>query len=260
MAATDRNPTASDASLTIKTLADGDVPTKTTLYTGAIHKLHDMLAYALTRIRRLDDAATIQFAYSTTNTLSLSVASGLAVGDPFVAATTGTLPTGMSTLTTYYVKTISGVEEAATMTISATYGGAAVAITGAGSGVHSLTPLRPYLDRNSWKREYNIPDSSPVTLDPVQYQIFRLPATHTTAPNVYTLPDLTTSAGFDGYTVKIYRNIATAGNARILRADSTIMVTTGTTTTDWADYRWDDSDAQWRVVAYGGSGITVAEV
>lgn len=259
MAATDRNPTASDASLTIKTLADGDVPTKTTLYTGAIHKLHDMLAYALTRIRRLDDAATIQFAYSTTNTLSLSVASGLAVGDPFVAATTGTLPTGMSTLTTYYVKTISGVEEAATMTISATYGGAAVAITGAGSGVHSLTPLRPFVFGGKWAREYDVPDTAAATFDPVQYQIFRLPATHTTNPNIYTLPNLNTSAGFNGMTRRIYRNVATTGTARILRADATIMATFSSTTPEWADFRWDDSDAQWRCIA-SGPNITIAEV
>lgn len=259
MAATDRNPTASDASLIIKTLADGDVPSQATLYTGGLHKLHDVSAYLLQQLRRLDGSATVQFAYSTTNTLTMSVASGLAVGDPVVAATSGTLPTGMSTLTTYYIKTISSVAESATVTLSTTYGGAALSITGAGSGTHTFTPLRPFVHGNQWQREYDVPDSAAATLDPVQYQIFRLPQTHTTNPNVYTLPDLNTSAGFNGMTRRVYRNVATTGTARILRADATIMATFSSTTPDWAEFRWDDSDAQWRVIGYSPN-ITVAEV
>lgn len=259
MATTDRLPSPSDAVLVISNIANGDVVATEQFQTAGMNVLQDVSAYLLRQLRRLDGSATVQFAYSATNTLSLSVASGLAVGDPFVAATTGTLPTGMSTLTTYYVKTISGVEEAATMTISATYGGAAVAITGAGSGVHSLTPLRPFVHGNQWAREYDVPDSAAVTLDPVQYQVFRLPATHTTNPNLYTLPDLNTSAGFNGMTRRLYRNVATTGTARILRADLTIMATFSSTTPEWAEFRWDDSDAQWRVVAFGPN-ITIAEV
>lgn len=259
MAATDRNPSASDASLIIKTHADGDVPSNATLYVGGLHKLHDVVAYLLSRVRRLDGAATIQFAYSTTNTLTMSVASGMAVGDPVVATTSGTLPTGMATLTTYYIKTISGLEESATVTLSATYGGATLAITGAGSGAHTFTPLRPFVHGNQWQLEYDVPDTGAATLDPVQYQIFRLPATHTTNPNLYTLPDLNTSAGFNGMTRRLYRNVATTGTARILRADATIMATFSSTTPEWADFRWDDSDAQWRVVGFGPN-ITIAEV
>lgn len=258
MAATDRTPSASDASLIIKTHADGDVPSNATLYVGGLHKLQDVVAYLLSRVRRLDDAATIQFAYSTTNTLTMSVASGMAVGDPVVATTSGTLPTGMSTLTTYYIKTISGVEESATVTLSATYGGATLAITGAGSGTHTFTPLRPFVDRSSFKREYDVPDTGAATLDPIQYQCFRLPATHTTNPNLYTLPDLPIGADFDGLTVLIYRNIATAGVARIMRADATIMCTTSGTAPDFGYFRWDDSNAQWRCV--GSNMATVAEV
>jgi hypothetical protein len=259
MATIDRLPIPSDAVLIISNIANGDVVATEQFQTAGLNVLQDVSAYLLRQLRRLDGSATVQFAYSATNTLSLSAASGLAVGDPFVAATSGTLPTGMSTLTTYYVKTISGVEEAATMTISATYGGAAVAITGAGSGVHSLTPLRPFVHGNQWALEYDVPDTGAATLDPVQYQIFRLPATHTTNPNLYTLPDLNTSAGFNGMTRRIYRNVATTGTARILRADAAIMATFSSTTPEWADFRWDDSDAQWRVVGYSPN-ITIAEV
>ena len=259
MATSTRVPNPSADVLSVSNIANGDVVAIEQFQTAGINVLQDVGAYLLRQLRRLDGSATVQFAYSAANTLSLSVASGLAVGDPFVASTSGTLPTGMSTLTTYYVKTISGVEEAATMTISATYGGAAVAITGAGSGVHSLTPLRPFVHGNQWALEYDVADSAAVTLDPVQYQIFRLPATHTTNPNLYTLPDLNTSAGFNGMTRRIYRNVATTGTARILRADATIMATFSSTTPEWADFRWDDSDAQWRCVA-SGANITIAEV
>lgn len=259
MAATDRLPSATDAFAIITELANGDVPSNTTLYDEGLSILQDLAAFLLMRVRRVDDATTIRFAYSTTNTLSLSVASGLAVGDPFFASTSGTLPTGMAADTVYYVKTITGVEESATMTISTSYGGSTLAITGAGSGNHDLTPLRPYVDRNSWKRENTVANSSPVTFDPILYNVFRLPATHTTNPNLYTLPDLTVGAGFDGLTVKLYRNIATTGTARILRADATIMATFSSTTPEWADFRWDDSDAEWRVVGFGPN-ITIAEV
>mgnify|MGYP003420143255 CR=1 FL=1 len=259
MAATDRLPSATDAFAIITELANGDVPSKTTLYDQGLGRLQDLAAFLLMRVRRLDDATTIRFAYSTTNTLSLSVASGLAVGDPFFASTSGTLPTGMAVDTVYYVKTITGVEESATMTISTSYGGAALAITGAGTGNHDLTPLRPYVDRGSLKREYDVPDTGAATLDPVLYGVFRLPATHTTNPNLYTLPNLTVGSGLDGRVVTIYRNIATTGTARILRADATIMATYSSTTPEWADYRWDDGDTQWRVVRFGPN-ITIAEV
>ena len=256
MAATDRLPSATDAFAIITELANGDVPSNTTLYDEGLGRLQNLAAFLLMRVRRLDDATTIRFAYSTTNTLSLSVASALAVGDPFFASTSGTLPTGMTASTVYYVKTITGVEESATMTISTSYGGAALAITGAGTGNHDLTPLRPYVDRNSMKRENTVADAD-ATLDPVLYQVFRLPAV-LTGTRILTLPDLTVGAGFDGAIAHFYRNIATSGSARVQRANGTIMCTTSTTAPDFAIYRWDDSDVEWRCI--GSNMATVAEV
>lgn len=258
MATSTRVPSPSAAVISISNIANGDVVAVEQFQTAGLNALQDFMAWLLQRVRRVDDASTIQFAYSATNTLTMSVASGLAVGDPVVASTSGTLPTGMSTLTTYYVKTISGVEEAATVTLSATYGGATLSITAAGSGTHTFTPLRPFVDRNSWKREYD-PTDADETMDPIQYQVFRVAAV-LGGTRLYTLPDLTVGAGFDGLTVKFYRNISTTNGARVVRADATIIVTFSATGAEWADFRWDDSDAEWRCVAHGGTNITVAEV
>lgn len=62
-------------------------------------------------------------------------AHGLVVNDAVQFATTGTLPGGLSVLTTYYVKTTPTAD---TYTLSATLGGATLDITSAGSGTHSL--------------------------------------------------------------------------------------------------------------------------
>jgi hypothetical protein len=60
---------------------------------------------------------------------------GLANGDRLTLTTSGALPTGLSTGTTYYV-----INQAAnTFNVSLTSGGAAVNTTGAGSGTHSMT-------------------------------------------------------------------------------------------------------------------------
>lgn len=64
------------------------------------------------------------------------VAHGLAANTPVVLSTTGTLPTGLSPATTYYVKTVL---DADTFTLSATPGGTAINTSGAGSGTHTVT-------------------------------------------------------------------------------------------------------------------------
>lgn len=87
-------------------------------------------------------------AYSDTQTVTISVTSpavftttshGLAEGMPIILTTTGTLPTGFTVGTTYYVKVI----DANTYNVSATLGGTAVNASGAGSGTHTTRPLRP---------------------------------------------------------------------------------------------------------------------
>lgn len=62
-------------------------------------------------------------------------AHGLADGDPVKFSSTGTLPTGITAGTTYYL--VSSTTD--TFKISATSGGAAVDITGTGSGTHTMS-------------------------------------------------------------------------------------------------------------------------
>lgn len=59
---------------------------------------------------------------------------GLVAGDTLTLATTGALPTGLATATTYYVKTVLTTN---TFTVSLTNGGAVINTSSAGSGVHT---------------------------------------------------------------------------------------------------------------------------
>lgn len=63
---------------------------------------------------------------------------GLAVDYPIRLTTTGSLPTGLTNSTVYFVKT---VPDADTFTVSATVGGAEINTSSAGSGTHSMTSL-----------------------------------------------------------------------------------------------------------------------
>lgn len=66
-------------------------------------------------------------------------AHGLTANTPIkFTAGTGTLPTGVTDGTTYYVKTVSTAD---TFTISATPGGAALATTGSPSGTYTVTTV-----------------------------------------------------------------------------------------------------------------------
>ena len=79
--------------------------------------------------------ATATVTYSTTNILSLSN-HGLNVGDPVQFTTTGTLPTGLSLATTYYViSTNLGTNQ---FSVSTTLNGSINSITAAGSGTHTV--------------------------------------------------------------------------------------------------------------------------
>lgn len=78
------------------------------------------------------------FGSSTSNITIVTPAISLpkfVVGDPIQLTTTGTLPTGLSLLTTYYIKTLSGN----VFTISTTIGGAAVTFSSDGTGTHTVT-------------------------------------------------------------------------------------------------------------------------
>lgn len=61
---------------------------------------------------------------------------GFAANDPVVFSTSGSLPTGLTAGTKYFVKTVL---TANTFTVSATAGGAAINTSSAGSGTHSVT-------------------------------------------------------------------------------------------------------------------------
>lgn len=63
---------------------------------------------------------------------------GLAVNDPIVFTTTGSLPTGISVNTVYYVRTVPTNN---TFTISATSGGTPIFASGSQSGTHSFFEL-----------------------------------------------------------------------------------------------------------------------
>jgi hypothetical protein len=62
---------------------------------------------------------------------------GLVVGDALQLVTTGALPTGLFPNTTYYVAAASFTST--TITLAATFGGAAITTTGTQSGFHSLS-------------------------------------------------------------------------------------------------------------------------
>lgn len=65
-------------------------------------------------------------------------AHGEAANDPIVLSTSGSLPTGLTVGTTYYIKTVLTAD---TFTVSAIPGGAAINTSSAGSGTHSITGI-----------------------------------------------------------------------------------------------------------------------
>jgi hypothetical protein len=79
--------------------------------------------------------ATATVTYSTTNILSLT-GHGLNVGDPVYFTTSGTLPTGLTASTLYYV--ISTNLGANQFSVSTTYNGSILSITAAGTGTHTV--------------------------------------------------------------------------------------------------------------------------
>src|SRR6185503_9140986 len=104
---------------------------------------------------------------------------GLSAGDPIVLSTTGTLPTGLTVGTIYYV--ISAGLTANAFEVSATLGGSAINTSGAGSGTHSYTAHYATMPTTGqWQF--------------VQFNKFVIAVNANVNPQVY---DLTTSSAFD---------------------------------------------------------------
>jgi hypothetical protein len=67
----------------------------------------------------------------------MTLTNALSIGTSFTLTSTGTLPTGLSSATTYYIETLAGN----VATIVTVPGGTEVNVTGAGSGVNSIAVL-----------------------------------------------------------------------------------------------------------------------
>lgn len=93
---------------------------------------------ALEQIKVLSGVCTISNASPAVITMA-GIGNVLAVGDRFRLSTTGTLPTGFLTSTTYYV--IAAGFGTNTIEASLDSGGAAINTSSAGSGTHTLTSL-----------------------------------------------------------------------------------------------------------------------
>lgn len=87
-----------------------------------------------------NDAPAVRTATVTITNASPAVVSwtahGLAENAAVVFTTSGSLPTGLTAGTTYYVKTVLTAD---TFTVSATPGGTVIDTSGAGSGTHTIT-------------------------------------------------------------------------------------------------------------------------
>lgn len=89
-------------------------------------------------------------------TMAITASYIVPVGTHLQFTTTGTLPSGLALLTTYYVLS----RGAATVTVSATSGGAAITFADVGSGTHTFT------ERRHWRQFIpTLRDGGEVTLD-----------------------------------------------------------------------------------------------
>lgn len=82
-------------------------------------------------------SATVTISNATPGVVTWT-AHGLAPNTPVKFASSGSLPTGLTAGTTYYVKTVLSAD---TFSVSATLGGAAVDTSSAGSGTHTGTTV-----------------------------------------------------------------------------------------------------------------------
>jgi hypothetical protein len=97
----------------------------------------------------------VTFTVASPTVMTLSIA--LSIGSSFTLSSTGTLPTGLSTNTTYYIETLTG----SAATIVTTPGGTPINVSGAGSGVNSIAIL---LDVPTSQHNVLISDTSKIVL------------------------------------------------------------------------------------------------
>ena len=87
-----------------------------------------------------NNAQTVTITIATPAVFTVTSTTGMYVGQPHHFTTTGTLPTGLTAGTTYY---ISSVVSGTTFQVSATPGGTSVATSGTQSGTHTDRPMVP---------------------------------------------------------------------------------------------------------------------
>ena len=117
------------------------------IFAGTLDRLYtlDNTTFAWTPVSKLE---TVTISHASPGVVSLT-AHGFSAGDPVVFRTTGTLPTGLTAGTKYFVKTVLSAD---TFTVSATSGGSAINTTSDGSGTHSVTGVYPsLLDVANWQ-------------------------------------------------------------------------------------------------------------
>lgn len=120
----------------VSALAAGDLMTAALVYTTGIRYLTDRTRWAGQRLRTLYEEALVFTADAATDTISIAdhmLADGTAV---VLFNSGGALPAGLSTALLYYIRDTDS--DNGTAKLSLTSGGAAVNITGAGTGTHSL--------------------------------------------------------------------------------------------------------------------------
>jgi Flp pilus assembly protein TadG len=102
---------------------------------------------------------TVTISKASPGVLTTSSNHGLAVGDPVVLATGGSLPSGLSTNTIYYVKT---VPTSKTFTVATTSSGSAINTTSNGSGTHSFVKLVATTSAGTGTHKYVLPNTPAV--------------------------------------------------------------------------------------------------
>lgn len=130
-----------------------DIPSWSAGVLSKIHYADQFTGYPFVVAEYSD--ATVGHHYVDTNpavaTISIATPGVVTMANAFIAgqevvfSTTGALPTGLVSGTTYYVLAPS----AANFTVAATVGGAAIATSGVQSGVHTVTARTPITDVNN---------------------------------------------------------------------------------------------------------------
>lgn len=132
---------------------------------------------AIDEVVELSDGAEVNAVDVTANTLTVYL-HNMKVGDKVQIATTGALPGGMAAATDYYVTVVDGY----TLTVSATLGGAAVNITSAGTGVHTLTPQDGFLGFAWEDRAMGLIAGAPETFDEELLSMLNIPRVRSVEP------------------------------------------------------------------------------